>query len=159
MLTPSRLGMQVLLLWSLASLAAAFVPALLAPWLYLGAGIVLLFLFDAFLLLVQPKLRVERELPDRFALGEKGEVHLSIHNPTQWGRSVEVFDGIPVDALAPALPWIGEIPATITAHVRYPVTIPQRGEAIFSSWQVPIISVSCIVSKPYFKAAFAVSVA
>lgn len=133
MLTPSRLGMQVLLLWSLASLAAAFVPSLLSSWLICGGFLLLLFLFDGILLYFQSKWQVKRELPDRFALGEKGEVHLSIHNPSRFARRVEVFDGIPVDAVAPAMPWEGGVPANITAHVRYSVTIPQRGEAKFSA--------------------------
>lgn len=125
--------MQVLIVWSLASVAAAFVPMLLQPWLYGGAVLLVLFVLELLLLLLREKPRITRELPLRFAVGEKGEVKLSIHNASSHGLMIEVFDGIPADAAAPALPWQGEIPAGITAQVRYAAIIPSRGEAKFST--------------------------
>ncbi len=133
MLTPSRLGMQLLMAWSLASLAAAFVPWFLQPWLYAGALLLSLFLLDLILLMVLKKPSIARELPYRFAVGEKGDVKLSILNASRLPMHIEVFDGIPAESSAPALPWSGIIPANTTAQVRYSVTIPERGEAKFST--------------------------
>lgn len=139
MVTPSRFGMQVLLVWTLASVPVAFVPTLVMPWSLIGGVLLCLWLIDVVMLYVYRPLRIERELPQRFAVGEKGEVHLSLHNPNRKALRLELFDGIPAEAEAAAMPWEGEIPGGITAHVRYHATIPQRGEATFGAVSLRVL--------------------
>lgn len=139
MVTPSRFGMQVLLAWALSSIPVAFLPSFAALWLCLGATLLCFWLIDTVMLFTHRPLSITRELPNRFAVGEKGEIHLSLHNPNRNALRVIVFDGIPAEAEASAMPWQGEIPAGITAHVRYHTTISQRGESTFHTVNLRVL--------------------
>jgi uncharacterized protein (DUF58 family) len=133
MLSPTRFGMCLLIGWLLFSVAAAFVPWLLGTWLYAGGLMGMLLVLDGLMLWLRKKPDFTRELPLRFALGEKGDVRLCVHNCSATALNVEVFDGIPPDATAAALPWRGLIPAGVTAQVTYGAILPQRGESTFST--------------------------
>jgi len=138
MLTPSQNGMRLLVAWALAACVVAIFPVLLMMWLVCGVLLLLAFLLDALLLWIPPGFVVARVLPDRFAVGEKGEVSLSIRHGSMRTMKLELFDGIPADAMAEALPWAGEIPAGALAKIRYHVSIPQRGEAVFGAMHVRV---------------------
>jgi uncharacterized protein (DUF58 family) len=131
MLTPSQTGMRLLIAWALSACVVAMFPAYVPWWLCAGAVLFAAFLVEGMLLWMPSGLVITREMPQRFAVGEKGEVLLRIQHAASRALHVAVFDGIPADALAEAMPWEGDVPARITAQVRYDVSIPQRGEAVF----------------------------
>ena len=75
-----RLAGLVLLLGLLASGWSRFVLV----WRIVAGGLVLVAVIDAFLFLLFRRLRVERRLPGRFALGVAQEVAVTLHNPNNF---------------------------------------------------------------------------
>jgi uncharacterized protein (DUF58 family) len=117
--------------WLLLAAFAVAMPALMQAWLWLGVAAGTVVLLDAVLALTATSLRLERRLPGRFALGESAEVRLTLKNAGTRVARLEVFDGIPQGALAPDLPWSGELPPQREIRVFHPVTLMERGEAVF----------------------------
>ncbi len=117
--------------WTILSALVVAFPALAGPWLWLGAGISAVVLADAVALWFRKPLEVRRRLPGRFALGEKGEVRLTmVHHGSRRAR-VSLFDGIPPGAEAPAMPWTGDVEPDKEVQVIHPVILKQRGESVF----------------------------
>lgn len=139
-MTPTNRLLTLALAWLLLAAVASAVPALMLAWLWIGGMLALVVLADAVMVGFQKPLDVLRRLPGRFALGEAGEVRLILRNDSDRAASVEVFDGIPQGALAPTLPWKGEVPANREIRVFHPVTLSERGEAVFSPVQVRRVS-------------------
>lgn len=133
MLIPSRLGRQLLGIWALLSVPVAFLPAYVLIWSGIGVLLFLAFFLESLLFCFGAIPHVERILPDRFAVGEKGEVQLHIRQSSKKPMTVELFDGIPADADAPALPWVGVILPDIAVQICYDVRIPHRGEVRFGA--------------------------
>lgn len=115
----------------LAAITVAF-PPLAGPWLWLGAAGAIVVLTDALLVKIGKPLELQRRLPGRFALGEAGEVRLILRNDTARPARVQIYDGVPQGAVAPVLPWTGEVPAHREIRVFHPVTLSERGEAVFT---------------------------
>lgn len=133
MLIPSRLGRRVIWGWAALSVPVAFLPSYEMIWLIVGIVLMMVFIADGVMLFSGPAVDVARSLPDRFAVGEKGEVQLRIRHSGRRPVVMGLFDGIPADAEAAALPWYGAIPPGIVVKMSYDVTIPHRGESIFGS--------------------------
>ena len=126
--------------WLLLAVVASAVPSLMLPWLWLGAGVGLVVLVDAIIARIRKPLELQRRLPGRFAVGEAGEVRLAVRNDGDRPATVEIFDGIPQGAVAPTLPWSGEVPPGREIRVFHPVTLPERGEAVFGPVHVRRVS-------------------
>ena len=126
--------------WLLVAVLAVAVPSLIPAWVVIGAIAGLVIAVDAVFLRFLKSLGVRRRLPGRFALGEMGEVGLSLSNDGKRPARVEVFDGIPQGSEAPSLPWSGVIPAGREIRVIHPVTLMQRGEAVFGPVQLRRLS-------------------
>lgn len=139
MLTLSPLGMRVLWIWALLSLPAAVLPSCGFIWCILGMLLFVVYALEALLLRLDPLVNVERILPDRFAVGEKGEIQLGLHHTSPRSLIVEVYDGIPADARADAMPWMGLIPSASLVQVRYDVILPRRGECCFGSIHLRVL--------------------
>jgi uncharacterized protein (DUF58 family) len=139
-MSPTNRLLAISLGWLLLAVVASAVPVLMQPWLWLGAILAAGVVADAIIARFQKPLDVQRRLPGRFALGEAGEVRLIFRNDDARPAKVEVFDGIPQGAVAPALPWVGEVPANREIRVFHPVTLSVRGEAVFSPVHVRRIS-------------------
>ncbi len=143
-MTPTSRLLMLSTGWLLLAVVAVAVPALMTPWLWLGVAAAVVVLLDGFSVVGNGRLEVRRRLPGRFAAGEPGEVRLDVRNGGGRCELVEIFDGIPQRAEAPALPWAGEVPARREVKVIYPVTLVERGEAVFgpvhvrrrSRWQL-----------------------
>lgn len=119
------------LVWLLLAALAVAVPALIAPWCWLGAAGGLLVVGDAVVVKMLRPIEVSRRLPGRFALGEIGEVRLDLRNQGARVAKLEVFDGIPQGAEAPGMPWSGELSAKREIRVIHPVSLSERGEVAF----------------------------
>jgi uncharacterized protein (DUF58 family) len=139
-MSPTNRLLAISLGWLLLAVVASAVPVLMQPWLWLGAILAAGVVADAIIARFQKRLDVQRRLPGRFALGEAEEVRLILRNDDARPAKVEVFDGIPQGAVAPALPWVGEVPANREIRVFHPVTLAVRGEAVFSPVHVRRIS-------------------
>lgn len=118
--------------WLAMAFAPVIFPAWGFAWLVLGGGALVIFLVDAVLAKLQPRVEIQRRLPGRFALGEPCEVVLKILNPHPQQLRVALFDGIPMYAIAPAMPWDGIVPAGREIRIAHPVTLRTRGEVVFS---------------------------
>jgi len=132
MLHPTSRLTHVCLGWLALALAPVFFPAWGFAWLALGGAGLVVFLVDAVMGKLQPRVEIERRLPGRFALGEPCDVVLKIRNPHRQQLRVALFDGIPMDAIAPAMPWDGVVAAGREIRVAHPVTLRTRGEVVFS---------------------------
>ncbi len=118
--------------WLLLAAIAAALPVLDAVWLWSGVAVAVVVLVDALLARFARPLVLERRLPGRFALGEAGEVRLILRNETPRPAKVELYDGVPAGAKAPVLPWTGVVPGNREIRVFHPVTLSERGEALFT---------------------------
>ena len=130
-MSPTSRLLALAMAWLLLAVIAAVLPWLMLPWLVLGGVGALGVLADAILAHGRKPIGVQRRLPGRFALGEAGEVRLILRNEGRGPAKLELFDGIPPGAVAPALPWAGEVPASREVRVFHPVTLSERGEAVF----------------------------
>ncbi len=139
-MTPTSRLLMISSLWLLLAVVAVAEPALMTPWLWLGAATTVMSLIDGVTMLGNGKLEIRRRLPGRFAAGEPGEVRLDVRNGGGRCELVEIFDGIPQRAQAPALPWAGEVPPQREVKVVYPVTLVERGEAVFGPVHVRRLS-------------------
>ncbi|MGC4017403.1 MAG: DUF58 domain-containing protein [Luteolibacter sp.] len=137
---PTTNTIWLVLIWALCGLAVSWFPAAVWPWGSIGCMIVVALAIDALRLQARPSLNIERRLPGRFALGEAGDVRLIVTNPSRKEQQVEIFDGVPPDAVAETMPWSGVIPASREIRVIHPVSIPVRGEVRFSPVQVLVRS-------------------
>ncbi len=130
-MSPTSRLLAVASAWLLLAAITVAVPWLITPWLWLGAACGVVILLDGIIAWTRKPLEIERRLPGRFALGEAGEVRLILRHGSGVTAQVEVFDGIPQGAIAPTLPWVGEVPPGREIRVFHPVTLFTRGEAIF----------------------------
>jgi uncharacterized protein (DUF58 family) len=128
-------------LWLLLAAVASAVPALAKPWLWLGAAAAGVVLVDGVLVWFRKPLEIQRRLPGRFALGEAGEVRITVRNETGVAAKLEIYDGIPQGAVAPSLPWAGVVPGNREIKVFHPVTLTERGPVVFSKVHVRRLSV------------------
>lgn len=119
-------------LWLLLAAVASGVPALLQPWVWLGAAGAVIVLVDALLALLRKPLELERRLPGRFALGEAGEVRIIVRNESPLAAKVEIYDGVPQGAVAQELPWAGVVPGNREVRIFHNVTLTERGPVVFS---------------------------
>ena len=132
MLHPTPRLTHLCLGWLALALVPVFFPAATIGWLVLGAASLTILAVDASVVKTRRHATVERRLPGRFALGEPGEVTLIISNPHRHPIHLSIFDGIPAEATAPAMPWHGTVPATREIRVVHPVSLFLRGEVTFS---------------------------
>lgn len=117
--------------WLLLAFPAVIWPQFQAAWSSLGWVAAAVGLIDAIWLHFLKPPEVKRRLPGRFALGEPGEVVITLRNRSKRVARVEWFDGIPQDSLAESMPWSGEVPPQREIRVIYPLRILVRGEASF----------------------------
>ncbi|MEO5917901.1 MAG: DUF58 domain-containing protein [Luteolibacter sp.] len=139
-MTPTPRLLALAATWLLLAIIASAVPVLMMPWLWLGGTVAVGILIDGVRVRLQKPLELQRRLPGRFAMGEAGEVRLIIRNDSSQPAMVEIFDGIPQGAVAPTLPWSGEIPANREIRVFHPVTLSERGESTFGPVHVRRVS-------------------
>lgn len=139
-MTPTSRLLALAAAWLLLATIASGVPALMMPWLWLGGIAALGILADALVVWSRKPLDLQRRLPGRFAMGEAGEVRLILRNDSSRPAMVEIFDGIPQGAVAPTLPWCGEIPANREIRVFHPVSLSERGESVFGPIHVRRVS-------------------
>ena len=135
-MSPTSRLLALASVWLLLATIASAVPSLMQPWLWLGVGAGVVALTDAIVARFRKPLVLQRRLPGRFALGEAGEVRLAVRNEGDRPAAVEIFDGIPQGAVAPTLPWSGEVPPGREIRVFHPVTLAERGEAVFGPVQM-----------------------
>lgn len=135
-MTPTRRLLALAAGWTLAGILAAAWPAFGMPWILLGGLVAGVVLIDGVLVWIYPKLEITRRLPGRFAQGEAGEVRLVLRNGGGQAAVVDVFDGIPQGAEAPAMPWSGVVPAGRELKLFHQVRLLQRGEVVFGPVQV-----------------------
>jgi uncharacterized protein (DUF58 family) len=128
---PTAATLAIAWAWTLAGAAVCVWPAGVMAWEVAGAVLALVLCMDAVVAWFLKMPEVERSLPGRFAVGEAGEVVMSIRNPGRLPARLEVFDGVPAGADAPAMPWSGVVPAGERARVAHPVRMVARGAASF----------------------------
>ena len=139
-MSPTSRLLTLAALWLLLAALASAMPWLMQPWWWLGAGAGAVFLTDAIIAQCRKPLELQRRLPGRFAMGEAGEVRLTVRNEGRRAALVEIYDGIPQGAVAPSMPWLGAVPPGREIRVFHPVTLPERGEAVFGPVHVRRVS-------------------
>jgi len=131
-MSPTYRFLVIAIVWLLLAVVAVALPSLLTAWSWLGIGVAQVMVVDAIWVCSLKRLEIRRRLPGRFALGEPGEVVLTICNEGRRLARIELFDGIPQHSSAEGLPWSGVVPALREVRVIYPVKLLQRGTAVFS---------------------------
>jgi len=117
--------------WILLGLCASLWDQFVPFWKWGWIGILAVAFFDALILLVRPKLTIDRVLPGRCALGMETEIEFTLHNPSAFPVTVMAFDGIPLEAEAREMPWEGSVPARGFITVIYPIKLLKRGQIPF----------------------------
>ena len=129
---PAARFLYLITAWIILGLLASVWPKFAPLWGWASILISAAALVDVLVLLSYPKLKVERLLPGRCALGVDTEVELTIHNPTRGPIALSVYDGIPLDSEAQELPWEGRIRGRGFSTVIYPIKLLRRGRIPFS---------------------------
>lgn len=127
MASPTNRLLVLALLWTLGGVAVVAFPDSGSLWWIAGAVIGGIALLDALAVLLDKRVTVIRRLPGRFAQGEPCEVRLTLHHDGWRPVLLEVFDGIPQGARAPAMPWSGTLAPGREAKVFHPVSLTERG--------------------------------
>lgn len=131
-MTPSRIILRALFVWLLVGVAASIWRGqVLVVWYVLGAVIGVAMLMDGVWLWRVSKVDLTRRLPERFALGEPGDVVIDLVHQGPASCEMMIFDGIPEGAVAEAMPWTGMVLKGERLRVTHPVRIMERGEATF----------------------------
>ena len=131
MTSPTNRLLLLALLWTLGGVAVVIYPDAGGKWWLAGAVMGAIALLDAVAVWLDRTISVGRRLPGRFAQGEPGEVRISIRHDGWRAIPLEVFDGIPQGADAPAMPWSGNLEPGKEARVFHPVSLMERGVRIF----------------------------
>lgn len=139
-MSPTNRLLALALAWLLLAAVVVWVPALVPAWQWLGGLAAVGVALDAVAGWRVRPLVVGRRLPGRLAFGEPGEVGLTLGNAGARLARIEVFDGVPPRAVAGLLPWSGTVPPRREVRVSYPVTLHERGEAVFGPVQVRRVS-------------------
>lgn len=139
-MSPTLRLLQLASAWTVLAVLVAVVPSTAIVWQGIGVVAVVVILTDLIILRCFKPLEIERRLPGRFALGEPGEVRLTLRNQGRQAAKVELFDGIPQGAEAETMPWSGEVPPQREIRVYHPVKLMRRGEIEFSQVQVRRVS-------------------
>jgi uncharacterized protein (DUF58 family) len=130
-MSPTFRFILLTLAWTVAGGVVSAVPEWIWVWTGMGIAAAVVLLVDAVALFLFRRLEVVRRLPKRFAQGEPAEVRLSVRNAGGVPAKVDIFDGIPAGSDAPAMPWVGMVPARREIKVFHPVRIMERGEITF----------------------------
>ena len=133
---PTRRLLSLSLCWMVPAVAAAIWPLWIPIWKGFGLIAGIITLGDMFALCLRKPMLVRRVLPERFALGEPGEVMLALTNTGRKRTQIEVFDGIPQHAVAEFMPWSGKLPPLRETKVFHPVKLMERGEMVFGPVRV-----------------------
>ncbi|BCX49264.1 conserved hypothetical protein [Haloferula helveola] len=140
-MTPTRRVLYLVFTWTLVGVGVSIWPDWQIAW-WVVAGVLLLILgLDALMLGLSRMPVARREVPDRFALGEAGEVRIQLSNPGSSSIDVEVFDGIPEGAEAEAMPWRGRIRGREEAKIYHPVRLLERGVTSFREGHLRVRSI------------------
>ncbi|MGE9268761.1 MAG: DUF58 domain-containing protein, partial [Verrucomicrobiales bacterium] len=107
-------------------------------WLWAGAGVLLLVwaLLDATLVLLRRKIRLERQVPGRFALGVPARVRVRLVNELSSARRIRFIDGTPAVSEAEGLPWSGRLAGKGYVELAYELAFSERGEFTFAPAQI-----------------------
>lgn len=125
---PSLLFLRLALAWTALGLLASVWPQVLGMvWLISGLALVAAAFADPFSLPKSHHLHLQRSLPGRFALGSAGPVSLTLAHDLTRPLTVELIDGLPPAAEAPAFPWQGQLPPGETATLTYDLHFTERG--------------------------------
>ncbi len=110
------------LAWALLGVAASIWPALQSSWQWTGVAWLVISAGDVLWLFFQKRVRVERRLDPRMALGVEQEMQITVRNPDVQAVRVRIIDGLPSSLLSNDWPWSGRVPAkgfvTVAARVR-----------------------------------------
>jgi uncharacterized protein (DUF58 family) len=139
-MTPTSRLLALATAWMLLSMAVVAAPWLAHIWLGIGAFAVVCSLTDALRVRFLTPIGICRRLPGRFALGQSGEVTLTLRNDSRRAAKLEIFDGIPQGSQSETLPWSGDVPPQREIRVIHPVKLLERGEAVFGPVQMRRVS-------------------
>lgn len=128
---PTRQSVWVAGAWAAAGAVVAWLPAAREAWVWTGCGLALLGVADWLGARWRKPPTVERRLPGRFAVGQPGEVRVTVVNPGKVPARVRWFDGIPPGAEAPLLPVEASVAAGRRTQFTYQVSLFRRGPVTF----------------------------
>lgn len=125
---PTPVFLRFMLAWTAFGLLASIWPQALGFfWVLSGLALAVAAVFDGFSLPKSRHLHLQRSLPGRFALGSAAPVSLTLAHDLKRSLTVELIDGLPPAAEAPALPWHGQLPPGETATLTYDLHFTERG--------------------------------
>lgn len=114
------------------SVAACVWEQFVLLWQIAGGLLLVVMAVDAFTLPKKQRLKAERSLPGRFALGVPSQITLTISHDLRRPLTLEVFDGIPAAASAPGLPHTISVAPGQYAAVTYEAIFTERGQHTFT---------------------------
>ncbi len=130
------------LLWGglAIGVAAAFWPPLAALWLTCGALMLLLAGYDAWVLLRQPAIQLERHVAGTLSLGVWSTVRLHIQHAGNRAVLLAIADHHPVQVDTRGMPAQAVLPAHGWVELRYEIRPLVRGAQCFATVQLQLTS-------------------
>ena len=137
---PTKWLIGLLMIWTLLGVAASLWSPAGQWWKLAGYGLGCVALFDVILLIFLRPPRIERTLPGRMAVGVESEAKIRLINNSRRHLHVKMFDGIPPRCECEVMPWSGWVRAREYLDVNYPVTLNDRGDALFGQTDLLLTS-------------------
>jgi len=139
-LRPTIWLIGLLILWTLLGVAASLWNPAEAWWKLFGSGLAVAAGFDALLVFFIKPPSVERTLPGRMAVGVESEGRLRVVNRSKRHLHFTLFDGIPAKCECEVMPWSGWVKGGEYLDLNYPITLNERGNAVFAQTDLALTS-------------------
>lgn len=140
MILPSRYSLYALIaIIPIAGLVVAF-PSLSLIWLGALALLFVALTLDALLCIRKPNLEIQRDMPQRFALGVKQTIGIQLQNQGKRRVTLQWHDHVPESMQVQQQPQRLSLAAEEHANSHYTLTAKQRGRFNFPQIQVRALS-------------------
>jgi uncharacterized protein (DUF58 family) len=132
MLSPDRRLLGWILAWLVLAVASVPVPALRFIVPIAGGLLIAVVLADAYLVLREEAIELDREVPEKGAREREAEIILCVRNPLPRSVRMELRDAVPRDLVSPEPQWPDlRVEAETVRRLRYTIRPKVRGRRIW----------------------------
>ena len=139
-MTPSRFTLWLLVIWVLIGVAAAFEPEAIKLWTASGIVLAVVLLFDAFNVVNEPNIRIERKLAHNLPVKSWSHCKLIVRNLGERDYELQIYDLHPSSFQSSGLPLKLKLGRGLFSETQYRILPTQRGNAHFSGLHVRVTS-------------------
>ena len=137
---PSRFTLWLIVLWAIIGAAAAYQPDAVKLWTASGIVLVVVWLFDAYTVLREPNIRIERQLAHNLPVKSWSHCKLIVRNHGARPYQLQIYDLHPNVFQSSGLPINLTLGPGLFSEAQYRLLPTQRGNAHFGGLHVRVTS-------------------